>query len=77
MALPGRDRLYHGTSIPKGTLVYNKTGSTAHLIGDMGILVPKTKKGGRFPYVIVGIIERRSKAPQLWTMGKFTQPGYS
>lgn len=62
MALPGRDRLYHGTSIPRGTLVYNKTGSTGHLIGDMGILVPKTKKGGRFPYVIVGIIERRSKA---------------
>jgi beta-lactamase class A len=62
MALPGRDRLYHGTSIPRGTLVYNKTGSTGHLIGDMGILVPKTKKGGRFPYVIVGIIERQSKA---------------
>ncbi len=63
MALPGRDRLYHGTSIPKGTLVYNKTGSTGHICGDMGILVPKTKNGGRFPYVIVGIIERRSKAP--------------
>ena len=63
MALPGRDRLYHGTSIPKGTLVYNKTGSTGHICGDMGILVPKTRNGGRFPYVIVGIIERRSKAP--------------
>ncbi len=62
MALPGRDRLYHGTSLPKGTLVYNKTGSTAHLIGDMGILVPRTEKGGQFPYAIVGIIERRSKA---------------
>jgi beta-lactamase class A len=62
MALPGRDRLYHGTSIPRGTLVYNKTGSTGHLCGDMGILVPKNKKGGRFPYVIVGIIEKRSKA---------------
>jgi beta-lactamase class A len=62
MALPGRDRLYFGTPIPRGTLVYNKTGSTAHLCGDMGILVPKTKRGGRFPYVIVGIIERRSKA---------------
>lgn len=61
MALPGRDRLYHGTPIPRGTLVYNKTGSTAHLCGDMGILVPKTKKGGRYPYVIVGIIERRSR----------------
>jgi len=62
MALPGRDRLYHGTPIPRGTLVYNKTGSTAHLCEDMGILVPKTRHGGRFPYVIVGIIERRSKA---------------
>lgn len=63
MALPGRDRIYNGTPIPKGTLVYNKTGSTAHLCGDMGILVPKNQQGGHFPYVIVGIIERRSKAP--------------
>ncbi len=62
MALPGRDRLYYGTPIPRGTLVYNKTGSTGHLCGDMGILVPKNKRGGRFPYVIVGIIERRTKA---------------
>lgn len=62
MALPGRDRLYYGTPIPKGTLVYNKTGSTARLCGDMGILVPKTKKGERYPYAIVGIIERRSRA---------------
>ncbi len=61
MALPGRDRIYNGTPIPKGTLVYNKTGSTAHLCGDMGILVPKTKKGGRYPYIIVGVVERRSR----------------
>lgn len=62
MALPGRDRLYHGTPIPTGTLVYNKTGSTAHLCGDMGILAPRLKKGGRYPYVIVGVIERKSRA---------------
>ncbi len=61
MALPGRDRLYHGTPIPRGTLVYNKTGSTAHLVGDMGILVPKTVGGARYPYAIVGIIERTSR----------------
>lgn len=61
MALPGRDRLYHGTPIPRGTLVYNKTGSTAHLCGDMGILVPRVRGGGRFPYALVGIIERRSR----------------
>jgi len=62
MALPGRDRLYYGTTIPRGTLVYNKTGTTAHLVGDMGILVTKTKDGDVYPYAIVGIIERRSKA---------------
>ncbi len=62
MALPGRDRLYYGTTIPRGTLVYNKTGTTAHLCGDMGILVTKTRKGVDYPYAIVGIIERRSKA---------------
>ncbi len=62
MALPGRDRIYYGTAIPRGTLVYNKTGSTARLCGDMGILVPKTKKGEGYPYVIVGIIERKSSA---------------
>lgn len=62
MALPGRDRLYYGTTIPRGTLVYNKTGTTAHLCGDMGILVTKTRKGDIYPYAIVGIIERQSKA---------------
>jgi beta-lactamase class A len=62
MALPGRDRLYYGTTIPRGTLVYNKTGTTAHLCGDMGILVTRTRKGDTYPYAIVGIIERRSKA---------------
>lgn len=61
MSLPGRDRLYYGTPIPQGTLVYNKTGTTAHLCGDMGILAPKTKNSERFPYAIVGIIERSSR----------------
>lgn len=62
MALPGRDRLYFGTNIPRGTLVYNKTGTTARLCGDMGILVTKTRNGDVYPYAIVGIIERRNKA---------------
>ncbi len=62
MALPKRDRLSYGTKIPRSTLVYNKTGSTAHLCGDMGILVPKTRNGGRYPYAIVGVIETRSRA---------------
>lgn len=61
MSLPGRDRLYNGTPIPQGTLVYNKTGSTAHLCGDMGILVPKDRQGKRYPYALVGVIERDSR----------------
>ena len=62
MSLPGRDRLYNGTPIPRGTLVYNKTGSTARLCGDMGILVAKDRKGNRYPYALVGIIERSNRA---------------
>ena len=62
MALPGRDRLYYGTPIPQGTLVYNKTGTTAKLCGDMGILAPRAKNGRRYPYIVVGIIEKKHKA---------------
>ncbi|MCL7486902.1 MAG: class A beta-lactamase-related serine hydrolase [Desulfobulbaceae bacterium] len=61
MSLPGRDRLYDRTPIPQGTLVYNKTGSTAYLCGDMGILVPRDKSGNRYPYALVGIIQRSSR----------------
>jgi beta-lactamase class A len=61
MSLPGRDRLYDHTPIPRGTLVYNKTGSTAFLCGDMGILVPRDKSGNRHPYALVGIIQRSSR----------------
>ena len=70
MSLPGRDRLYSGTQIPQGTLVYNKTGTTARLCGDMGILAPKGQNGRRYPYVVVGIIEKRSKAGNYghWAM---------
>jgi beta-lactamase class A len=60
MSMPGRDRIFWGTEVPNGTLVYNKTGTTAHLCGDMGILVTKTKSGQRVPYAIVGIVERPS-----------------
>jgi len=66
--LPGRDRLYDGApSIPVGTHVYNKTGSTARLCGDMGILVVGPR-GRRIPYIVVGVIEkgRRTSAYSSW-----------
>ncbi|MDX9896699.1 MAG: serine hydrolase [Desulfofustis sp.] len=62
MSLPKRDRLYHGTPIPRGTLVYGKTGSTAHLCGDMGILVLRGTNGKSYPYALVGVIERATRA---------------
>lgn len=63
MALPGPDRLYTGTEdIPEGTRVYNKTGSTARLCGDIGILVVKGKNGRYYPYTLVGIIEKSGRA---------------
>lgn len=62
MALPNRDRLYHGTPLPRGTMVFDKTGTTAHLCGDMGILAPKGRDGRRYPYILVGIIEKQRRA---------------
>jgi beta-lactamase class A len=63
MSLPGRDRIYTGTrDVPKGTEVYNKTGSTARLCGDMGILNVEGPDGKRYPYTIIGIIEKQQSA---------------
>ena len=63
MALPGRDRIYTGVrGVPKGTKVYNKTGSTARLCGDMGILNVKGTDGKRYPYTLIGIIEKEQNA---------------
>lgn len=58
MGLPGNDRLFTKvSSIPTGTRVYNKTGSTAMCCGDMGILVAKGRDGKSYPYAVIGIIE--------------------
>ena len=63
MALPGTDRIYTGArEVPKGTEVYNKTGSTARLCGDMGILNVEGPDGKRYPYTIIGIIEKQQPA---------------
>ena len=58
MALPGNDRLYtKAQRVPRGTKVFNKTGSTAMCCGDMGILIVKGKNGHSYPYAVIGIIE--------------------
>jgi beta-lactamase class A len=73
MRLPNRDRIGTGVvGIPSGIEVYDKTGTTAQLCGDMGILVPKSKDGRRYPYTIIGIIEksRRAQYFQAWTASR-------
>jgi beta-lactamase class A len=69
MALPGRDRILTGVaSIPVSTRVYNKTGSTARVCGDMGILIVEGPDGKRYPYTVIGIIEkeRRTRDYATW-----------
>lgn len=63
MALPKRDRIVHGVDgIPDSVRVYEKTGSTARLCGDMGIIVAPGRNGRQYPYTFVGIIERPTSA---------------
>jgi len=63
MSLPGPDRIYTGAkSVPMGTRVLNKTGSTARLCADMGILNVPGLDGKRYPYTLIGIIEKQDRA---------------
>jgi beta-lactamase class A len=59
MYLPNRDRIYTGaTGVARGTAVIDKTGTTARLCGDMGILVARGHDGRNYPYTFIGIIEK-------------------
>ena len=58
MALPNHDRIVQRVdSIPDSVRVYDKTGSTAQLCGNMGIIEATTWSGRSVPYTFVGIIE--------------------
>ncbi len=68
MALPNRDRISDGvSSIPNHVKVYDKTGSTACLCGNMGIVEARGRNGRTYPYTFVGIIERPSRAKNYGT----------
>jgi beta-lactamase class A len=73
MALPGGDRLSKGIAgLPPETKVYNKTGSTAMLCGDMGVIEIPDRRGRNHAYTVVGIIERPSRAENYggWIAGR-------
>ena len=69
MNLPNRDRVYTGADeVARQTWVFDKTGTTARLCGNMGILVAQGRNGGRYPYTFIGIIEkaRPTKHYRAW-----------
>ena len=63
MQLPKRNRLLqHAKEVPTDTALYDKTGSTSRLCGDMGILVAHGKDGRDYPYILVGVIQKGGQA---------------
>ncbi len=63
MGLPNKDRIAtYVPSIPNSVDVYDKTGSTSRLCGDMGIVVAKDNKGNEYPYTFIGMIQRNRRA---------------
>ena len=63
MHLPNRDRIYsEAAGVARQTQVFDKTGTTAQLCGDMGILVAQGRDGRSYPYTFIGIIEKSRSA---------------
>jgi len=63
MNLPNRDRIYSDAyGVARQTWVIDKTGTTARLCGDMGILIAQGRNGYRYPYTFIGIIEKARSA---------------
>lgn len=62
MGLPKRDRLRTGVPLPVDTQVFSKTGSTSRLCGDIGVLLARGADGKQYPYTLIGIIEKQSRA---------------
>lgn len=63
MHLPNRDRIYtEAAGVARQTQVFDKTGTTAQLCGDMGILVARGRDGRSYPYTFIGIIEKGRSA---------------
>lgn len=59
MALPNNDRIVRKVpGMSSNVRVYDKTGSTAQLCGNMGIIECADHAGRRHPYIFVGIIQK-------------------
>lgn len=62
MSLPNHDRITRGVgNMPSDVRVYDKTGSTAMLCGNMGIIECQDRRGRPRPYTFIGIIEKANR----------------
>jgi beta-lactamase class A len=62
MALPNHDRITRRVrGMPSNVRVYDKTGSTAMLCGNMGIIECLDRRGRPRPYTFIGIIEKSQR----------------
>ncbi len=61
MGLPNKDRI-RSTQHSRKTRILDKTGTTAMLCGEMGIIVGKGRNGRLYPYIFVAIIERSARS---------------
>lgn len=71
MNLPKRDR-FGARALPPDSEVYDKTGSTSRLCGDVGILAVDGPDGRVYPYILVGLIEkeRRAHPYEKWILSR-------
>jgi beta-lactamase class A len=68
MSLPNHDRITRGvSSMPSDVRVYDKTGSTAMLCGNMGIIECRDNRGRPRPYTFIGIIEKANRTTAYGT----------
>lgn len=70
MGLPNPDRIQDGAAqVPYSAKLYHKTGTTAHVCGDMGLLVAKGHNGKLYSYTFIGIIQKDDRASDYgWWM---------
>lgn len=68
MGLPNHNRITRGVSnIPSTVRVYHKSGSTAMLCGEMGIIEGRDHRGRPRPYTFIGIIQKNQRTDYYTT----------
>jgi len=74
MSLENRDMVSHGVEgMPGGVMVYDKTGSTGQVTGDIAIIEPQSKNGRKCPYILICVIQCHTIAPNYTIWHKKTK----